>query len=467
MKFRAVIDKIKEWVKNCARNVNAFFVTTAKKTALMIKGREPYDYFCALMCFSFVIFIITVLFCGVLQFSSLFFLNGADLGMDFFNSIRDVSHGYRYLYEEANVIYPPLANLFFLFVSRFISADYNLSTWEDRLAWTSYPSAIIVYTLFFLITFIILVICMPKIAEMDKSKRLLFLFFFIFNVPTLYGMERGNIIILSNICVLTYLLTYSSDNNVKREIGLLALAIALAIKIYPAAFGWFLVNDKRYKEIGRLIIYSLLLFIVPSFFFGGPFYCVRMLFRNIFSFSDGASDDNVTTLTLIGENVSLWFSRHTGANKEKVALVLQKFVFITDKLHTAFSLILIILFVFGSFVIKKRWKSVMIACTALLSLPSIKALYLWPIFFAPLIMIMKEEKINKSNFIPFFAMILPFVYLPKLPVFSNFAPGQTTNNLVMSICISVLIATSIVIMICEIVNYFKNKNCDNAGADKA
>ena len=87
--------------------------------------------------------------------------------------------------------------------------------------------------------------------------------------PFLYLFERGNILLLTFVLVLIFLVFGDSPSRTRRELALLALAAAAALKLYPAIFALFLLRDKRYRELGRVILYFLLLSVLPTFFFGG------------------------------------------------------------------------------------------------------------------------------------------------------------------------------------------------------
>ena len=99
-------------------------------------------------------------------------------------------------------------------------------------------------------------------------------------------------ILLCLIALAVYAFTYDSQNKTYREVGILALAFAAALKLYPAVFGWFLIADKRYKDAVRCAIYGVALLLIPSFFFGGPA-CFAYVFGNIFSFSTTGTGSTV------------------------------------------------------------------------------------------------------------------------------------------------------------------------------
>ncbi|MEG0768904.1 MAG: glycosyltransferase 87 family protein [Ruthenibacterium sp.] len=81
--------------------------------------------------------------------------------------------------------------------------------------------------------------------------------------------ERGNVIFLSVIMTSLYLLLYSAENKILREIGFLSLAVAAAIKCFPAVFGLLLLYEKRWKEAARLAVYGVMAFFVPFLFLRG------------------------------------------------------------------------------------------------------------------------------------------------------------------------------------------------------
>ena len=88
-------------------------------------------------------------------------------------------------------------------------------------------------------------------------------------MPVLYSFDRGNIVWFCMAFLMVYIFTYDSKNKILREIGLISLAIATSIKIYPVVFGLMLIFDKRWAEAKRCIIYGVLIFFVPFLCFGG------------------------------------------------------------------------------------------------------------------------------------------------------------------------------------------------------
>ncbi|MBQ7166273.1 MAG: DUF2029 domain-containing protein [Treponema sp.] len=61
----------------------------------------------------------------------------------------------------------------------------------------------------------------------------------------------------------------NSENKLYRELSLVFLAMAACLKMTPAVLGLLWLKEKRYKEAFRLVLYGLVLFVPPFFFFGG------------------------------------------------------------------------------------------------------------------------------------------------------------------------------------------------------
>lgn len=225
------------------------------------------------------------------------------------------------------------------------------------------------------------------------TKRLLFSIAMLFSVPSLYLLERGNIIILSLLALIVYAFTYNSDSKIKRELGLLALAFAFSIKLYPVVFGWFLISDKRYKDAIRCAAYGLLMLLIPSFFFGGPIFCVQQVFNNIFKFSSGS-----------GSTIN----------------VVMNWLQFPDGLQTALS-VLMYLWVFicaACFAIspfirsEKPWKTWIIGIATILCVPSLTSIYSWVFFIIPLIILANKSVHDKNDIVYTVFASIPFVFIP-------------------------------------------------------
>ena len=190
------------------------------------------------------------------------------------------------------------------------------------------------------------------------------------------------------IAILVYALTYNSENKLYREIGLLALAFAFSLKLYPVIFGYFLLVDKRFKEAIRCAIYGVLMLIIPSFFFGGPA-CFVQVFKNITSFSSGGKAVNSVSVLAgyTGIPTSVW----------TVAAYLWCFI-------------CALCFAVSPFVHKQRWKTYMIGVTLILLVPSLTSLYTWAFLIIPILFLANGERLRKKDWFFFLIMSALFMF---------------------------------------------------------
>ncbi len=342
---------------------------------------------------SAVIYAVIYLILGNGRFSDIFFIRCADFFMDFFNSIRDASQGSA-VYTDRGVIYPPMANLIYLILSRFTPASYNDTAFDARYSWISYFAPMMLVVLFTCacaIVFFFIVYSANKSGS--RIKRFLFAFFAFFSVPVLYLVERGNIIMISLIALMIYAFTYNSDSKIKREAGLIALAFAFSIKLYPVVFGWLLLSDKRYKDAIRCAVYGVAMLILPSFFFGG-LSCFYQVFLNIFDFSTGSG----STLSVIMNFINI-----PDMGQSIISALVWVWVLMCGTC-----------FAFSAFIRpQKAYKTWAIGLVTICCVPSLTSIYSWAFFIIPLIMMFnRRQGYTKRDWTYMIMMTIPFVFLP-------------------------------------------------------
>jgi len=248
---------------------------TEKKTGLLDRGalratlRRPICLYAAL---TFGFLVLFLLSCAVFRLSvpNLFFRRCADAFMDFFNSIRDAAQGGG-AYTDRGIIYPPLADLIFLILSRLTPDYYNNTSAAERYScwWT--PACVIVLVLCLMAMIALYLIVVNRVLRGHPARiRRVAAVATLFSYPLMYMIERGNILFLTLVLVMLYAVWWDSEDKREREWALICLAAAAAIKLYPAIFGLLLLKRKRWREILRCIGYFLLLILIPSFFVGGP-----------------------------------------------------------------------------------------------------------------------------------------------------------------------------------------------------
>ena len=364
-----------------------------KNTLLLLNSENPaLSFFVRAVLLSAIVYILVGLIFRKGDLTAIFFTGCGDFFMDFFNSVRDAAQGTA-VYTERHVIYPPLANLIFLVISFFTPAAYNNTDFSQRYTWTEYPAAIAVAVVWCVICLAVFVVIFTlALKKLSAAKRILISLLMFFSVPILYLLERGNIIILTLFALAIYAFTYNSESKIKRELGLIALAFAFAIKLYPVVFGWFLISDKRIKEAIRCAIYGFALLILPSFFFGG-FSCFHQIFLNIFSFSSGTGNVLSVILGYIG-----------------VPPLGQKFMTI---LIYAWVFICGICFAVSPFIRKDQpYKTWALGLVTILCVPSLTSIYSWAFMLIPMIILFNKTERSKKDMTYCIMMTVPFIFMP-------------------------------------------------------
>lgn len=197
-----------------------------------------------------------------------FFYYYKDYNMDFFNHIlyvRDRLHVY-----EASVFatFPPLAYILYYFLGKFIPPSavpelHGRALRDNLFGFNLY----VIYTLILVVIFIFLVQCC--LEREKKIEQLGFSLLVLLSAPFIGLYERGNSSFIVLLLLMGFILLKDSPTVWKRETALLLLAVAAALKLYPAVFGLLYLQERRWKEAVRLTIYGIFLVFFPFVFFGG------------------------------------------------------------------------------------------------------------------------------------------------------------------------------------------------------
>lgn len=357
--------------------------------------RHMRRFFTATVGISAVLYLLISLMAGDGHLLDIFFIRGQDFFMDSFNSIRDAAQGSG-VYSERGVIYPPMANLIFLILSVFTPRVYNNTDFSSRYSWTAHRSCYVLAAVVIAVFCIVLFYTVYAATKRGSTvQRILFALTIVISVPVIYLLERGNIIALCLLSLTVFALTYNSKLPWKREVGLIALAFAFSIKLYPVVFGWLLIKDKRYKEIVRCVIYGAAMLIIPSFFFGGPIFCAKHLFGNIFGFSTGSGN----TISVV-----MNFFHFPAIVQSIVNALIYLWVFVCGACFA------ISPFIRG----REQWKTWVIGLVTIMCVPSLTGIYSWSFFIIPIIMManIKKQEFGRDEMLYFVFMTVPFIFVP-------------------------------------------------------
>ncbi len=309
----------------------------------------------------------------------------SDTFMDFFNSIVNT---YNNPYD-AKVIYPAICSLIFRLLLLFIRPsdfdsvviDPNKSAQPAELK--LYQSFMLTYIIFTVVVIVLFFLALGALMKnRSNGEKSLVALFCLFSAPFMFLIERGNILVLSLVFAMLFVAYYDHKSRFVREIALICLAFSISIKIYPVVFAVLLLNEKKYKELIRAAVYTLIVFFLPFAFFGG-IEGVSKFIKNLSSTSSNSS---------LGINRQLSFQkfplylRHLFGSKAQWWEGFGKILMLVFSALGAFSLI----------VSKSRWKACAICACMIVGVPSMSSRYTLTFFIIPIILLLMEEKENKK-----------------------------------------------------------------------
>ena len=376
-----------------------------------ISNRDMQFWFCAISLSGFAITVVVLFISHGDLFPKIFYKDIYDTGMDFFHSIEYVRG--RSPYELFHTLYPPLANLFFYLLYRFVPLSQS-SQWADTFSGgiearrTSidlrvWQPTLMLFIGFIALTAIALVFLVPNILGRSAKSEMVGLCM-VLSYGVIKTYERGNIVIIAVLCCMFFVAYKDSANPYLKELALIALAIGFGLKIYPAVFGILLIYEKEYFKAARTVLYGLIAFIAPLFVFHGGISNLSFVINKLLAYggpstssSSGYSFDKIlTSIVLMLQSIwhfeiaeVPWITFTTWANK-----------------------ILFIALLLRGFFLRKKWQKVLI-CTLSLLVYQNQAMYVVTFMLIPLVFMLKEEKtICKSNFIPFIGLVFMCILLP-------------------------------------------------------
>jgi len=172
--------------------------------------------------------------------------------MDFYNSIQ-----YGFKPYSQKVIYPPLINVVYGFLGRYLPDKSNTYILRSTQMGT------LVFGTYIIFVYSSLIFTFNKFLNGNFYKKMLFSFIILTSLPFLFAYERANSIVPTLVFMLIFLFGYQSTSKNMRIFSYIALGIAAGIKIVPAIFGILLVREKQYKEACIAALIGIFIFLAP------------------------------------------------------------------------------------------------------------------------------------------------------------------------------------------------------------
>ena len=319
--------------------------------------------------------------------------NNGDSFMDFFNSVVN-THQNPY---DVKVIYPAICSVIHKLLYFMIRpVDFGGSVTDptspaqptDIKLYQSFMLTYIIFTLaFFVLFFFALNALMRKSGNGEKS---MMAFFCLLSAPFLFLIDRGNIMGFSLAFAMLFVAYYDDERRLIRELAFICLAFSISIKIYPAVFAVLLLNEKRYKDFIKTVIYTVIVFFLPFIFFGGVSGAVKFV-KNLFSTS--ANSFLSIDLQLSFQKFPVYIGYIFGSESNVWAVI-----------GVVMMILFAVLGFFCSLISKKRWKTCAICTCLLVGVPAMSARYALMFFIIPIILMFMEEKEN--NWFSYLSLVI-------------------------------------------------------------
>ena len=370
---------------------------------------------------------------------SIIFNYYSDSYMDFYNpfNISMLSKPYNSSNIGEYSFYSPLYILLFRFLSKFAKSEvYDY----DKSYYTHFSETTVIYVFFAAVTTAALSIIIYNIKKGKTITKVWFLFLCLFSAPMIYNYERGNIIILALIFLLLFVLNYDSEKAYVRHLSLLSLALAVAVKPYIIVFIVLLLREKRFKDTLFELIYSVLLYIIPSFFVGG-ISAIGKIFSNIPEVISSIQDGGAAYRTDIFAGLDI-LSMSLGYNVLSNSSIIKYIIWA----------VLVIGLIVCGFISKSKWKRILALTLFVIAGPFAEMETSLILLFVPLIFCLDSDEERKAmDMVHIFLFVLVMAPLAIMDCIINFEKNTGYEIYLHSYLVSVAIMLFIFMLVIETV----------------
>lgn len=328
-----------------------------------------------------------------------FFAGFKDFLADFLNVVGYSAYGdpynctaYTGLSEKG---YPPLTYVLLrpfaglVDIGGYYERNYFLDMYKEPLLLLM---AVIVQTVLLLILFLLIF----RYARGSNLKKGLIAGAMLLSKPVLFTLERGNVILLAAVCTAYFLFHYDDSSRIRKETALIALGIAFALKLSPAALGFLLLVNKQFREAVRAALYGLLFLLAPFLLLKGGFSNVPLFFRNMKLLLESYGSDRGEVLEYCLREL------HFPAAAQYAAGI-----------TSAFAYLICALLLFFCFFYRRRWEKVLAVSLVLLLAPSFSGHYCVLYLIPAAVLFLTETQYRPLDWLAAGAFLLMFsLYYP-------------------------------------------------------
>lgn len=271
---------------------------------------------------------------------------------------------------SVHACFPPLIYLFYHTVSLMLPT-------EEYMVGIGLYDAYYNYCVIYLVLIFVLfaVVCRRFLNNAGEKSYLAFILLMVLSSSFSFGViQCANIVILPMILLLISVDFRESDSKLKQELALIFIAIAAAIKVYPAVFGLVYLLEKKHAQAIRLIVYGILFFCVPFAFTGGV-----NGFKNF-----------------INNSLSVQATWYDCSPNGVYANVIN--IFDNSILATVITVIVLLVVMLMLFLVQDAWKRYFLCCFIMVMIPLWSGAYT-PIFFViPFLCLVKNTDVINTKF---------------------------------------------------------------------
>lgn len=346
-----------------------------------------------------------------------------DTFMDYYHSVASGTCQISYL--SPTNIYPPVCWLLYYILLRYTGNCKEVVALEgNHHALKMYRSPVMVYTVVLIACILIFIWILSRWCKQKKAEREWIIALLIFSVPFLFMVERGNIVIFALLGSMAFFACKDSEKWWVRDFGYFCLALAAAIKLYPAFLGLILLKDKRYKETLRLFLYGIAVFILPFLFactegLGGiPLFLGNLTGFN-FAFLNTAVNEAAQETGQVELVVEVVDRVVNDANRIGFAAFMEHLFYWlgVDKaavvtLANKLAMILGVLGIIAAFLTEKKWQAVFLFASVCIGIQSRGYTYTLTFAIIPLILFLNSEYRGRLDYIYLILQMLIFFPLP-------------------------------------------------------
>ena len=242
--------------------------------------------------------------------------SGGDYFFDYTYHILS-ANSLKNIYDSAWSVFPPLSYIMYNILYKVINeARFFDLTAQNAVLFAKDSHLNFVSILITVIQILLLCFSIQKLFSKynDKYKYILPLFISI-SVPVMFlGIWNGNSVVICMIFIIVGIFLADSDDKLLSEISLISIAVASALKVYPALLGLFFVKRKEWNKIIRLILYGVLFMFIPFIFTSGENIVIQIgkFLTNIINMSNLGGYHNYISIISIFELLFKKIGWHMG-----------------------------------------------------------------------------------------------------------------------------------------------------------